>query len=115
MTRKSLLASSVAALALVVTACGAKPDAPDAAAAEETAAEETSLPEIEVSEADLVGNPFRAEWDTPYGVPPFAAIEDAHYMPATKQAILELRAEIDAIVDNPDAPTFENTVVAVHA
>ena len=113
MTRKSLLASSVAALALVVTACGAKPDAPDAAAAEETAAEETSLPEIEVSEADLVGNPFRAEWDTPYGVPPFAAIEDAHYMPATKQAILELRAEIDAIVDNPDAPTFENTVVAL--
>ena len=113
MTRKSLLASSVAALALVVTACGAKPDAPDAAAAEESAAEETSLPEIEVSEADLVGNPFRAEWDTPYGVPPFAAIEDAHYMPATKQAILELRAEIDAIVDNPDAPTFENTVVAL--
>lgn len=113
MTRKSLLASSVAALALVVTACGAKPDAPDAAAAEETAAEETSLPEIEVSEADLVGNPFRAEWDTPYGVPPFAEIEDAHYMPATKQAILELRAEIDAIVDNPDAPTFENTVVAL--
>jgi peptidyl-dipeptidase Dcp len=113
MTRKSLLASSVAALALVVTACGAKPDAPDAAAAEETAAEETSLPEIEVSEADLVGNPFRAEWETPYGVPPFAEIEDAHYMPATKQAILELRAEIDAIVDNPDAPTFENTVVAL--
>lgn len=113
MTRKSLLASSFAALALVVTACGAKPDAPDAAAAEETAAEETSLPEIEVSEADLVGNPFRAEWDTPYGVPPFAEIEDAHYMPATKQAILELRAEIDAIVDNPDAPTFENTVVAL--
>jgi len=113
MTRKSLLASSVAALALVVTACGAKPDAPDAAAAEETAAEETSLPEIEVSEADLVGNPFRAEWDTSYGVPPFAEIEDAHYMPATKQAILELRAEIDAIVDNPDAPTFENTVVAL--
>ena len=113
MTRKSLLASSVAALALVVTACGAKPDAPDAAAAEESAAEETSLPEIEVSEADLVGNPFRAEWDTPYGVPPFAEIEDAHYMPATKQAILELRAEIDAIVDNPDAPTFENTVVAL--
>ncbi len=113
MTRKSLLASSVAALALVVTACGAKPDAPDAAAAEETAAEETSLPEIEVSEADLAGNPFRAEWDTPYGVPPFAEIEDAHYMPATKQAILELRAEIDAIVDNPDAPTFENTVVAL--
>jgi peptidyl-dipeptidase Dcp len=113
MTRKSLLASSVAALALVVTACGAKSDAPDAAAAEETAAEETSLPEIEVSEADLAGNPFRAEWDTPYGVPPFAEIEDAHYMPATKQAILELRAEIDAIVDNPDAPTFENTVVTL--
>ncbi|HCX11414.1 MAG TPA: M3 family peptidase, partial [Hyphomonas sp.] len=59
------------------------------------------------------GNPFRQEWTADYGVPPFAEIDDGHYMPATKKAILELRADIDAIVDNPDAPTFENTIVAI--
>ncbi len=69
--------------------------------------------EITVTDAELVGNPFMQEWDTPYGVPPFASIENGHYMPAIKKGILELRAEIDAIVSNPDAPTFENTILAV--
>ena len=81
MTRKSLLVGSAAALALVVTACGEKPDAANAEAAAEAPAEEANLPEISVSDAELEGNPFRQEWDTPYGVPPFAEIEDAHYMP----------------------------------
>ena len=113
MTRKSLLVGSAAALALVVTACGEKPDAANAEAAAEAPAEEANLPEISVSDAELEGNPFRQEWDTPYGVPPFAEIEDAHYMPATKKAILELRADIDAIVSNPEEPDFENTIVGV--
>ncbi|HBH44887.1 MAG: peptidyl-dipeptidase [Hyphomonas sp.] len=113
MTRKSLLVGSAAALALVVTACGEKPDAANAEAAAEAPAEEANLPEISVSDAELEGNPFRQEWDTPYGVPPFAEIEDAHYMPATKKAILELRADIDAIVSNPEEPDFENTIVAL--
>lgn len=69
--------------------------------------------EIAVTDAELAGNPFMAEWDTPYGVPPFASIENEHYMPAIKKGILELRADIDAIVSNPDAPTFENTILAV--
>ena len=113
MTRKSLLVGSAAALALVVTACGEKPDAANAEAAAEAPAEEANLPEISVSDAELEGNPFRQEWDTLYGVPPFAEIEDAHYMPATKKAILELRADIDAIVSNPEEPDFENTIVAL--
>ena len=69
--------------------------------------------EIAVSDAELVGNPFMQDWDTPYGLPPFAAIEDAHYLPATKKGILEKRAEIAAIVNNPEAPTFKNTIVAM--
>ena len=69
--------------------------------------------EIAVSDAELVGNPFMQVWDTPYGLPPFAAIEDAHYLPATKKGILEKRAEIAAIVNNPEAPTFKNTIVAM--
>lgn len=68
---------------------------------------------IAVTDAELAGNPFMAEWDTPYGVPPFAIIENGNYMPAIKKGVLELRAEIDAIVSNSDAPTFENTVLAV--
>jgi len=69
--------------------------------------------EMLVSDAELAGNPFMEEWDTPYGVPPFADIEAAHYMPAMKKGILELRAEIADIVENPDAPTFDNTILAL--
>jgi peptidyl-dipeptidase Dcp len=68
--------------------------------------------EIAVTDAELAGNPFMEEWDTPYGVPPFDAIKDSHYMPAFKKGILEMRADIAAIVDNPEPPTFENTILA---
>ena len=67
---------------------------------------------IVVSDAELSGNPFMMEWDTPFGVPPFSDIENGHYMPAIKKGILELREEIKAITENPAAPTFENTIVA---
>jgi peptidyl-dipeptidase Dcp len=95
-------------LALMLGACGgADQDEASADAAEaETGA-------ISVTEAELEGNPFLQEWDTPYGVPPFAEIENGHYMPAMKKAVLELRADVDAIANNPEAPTFENTIVAM--
>jgi peptidyl-dipeptidase Dcp len=80
---------------------------------EEQAAVSDAADEIAVSDAELAGNPFMAEWDTPYGVPPFADIKDEHYMPAVKKGILEMRAEIAAIVENPDAPTFDNTILAM--
>jgi len=57
-------------------------------------------------------NPFIDGWDTPYGIPPFDEIKISHYMPAIKAGIEEQNAEIQAIIDNPDAPTFENTVAA---
>jgi len=80
---------------------------------EERSVTEVSAEEIAVTEAELAGNPFMDEWDTPYGVPPFADIKAAHYMPAMKKGILELRAEIVDIVENPDAPTFDNTILAL--
>ena len=58
-------------------------------------------------------NPFLQEWDTPYGIPPFDKIKIEHYMPAIKAGIAQQQAEIQAIVDNPDAPTFDNTVAAL--
>lgn len=57
-------------------------------------------------------NPFLQEWDTPYGMPPFDQIQTAHYLPALNSGIEEQNAEIQAIIDNPDAPTFENTIAA---
>ena len=56
-------------------------------------------------------NPFLEEWDTPYGIPPFDKILASDYIPAIKAGIEQQKAEIDAITANPDAPTFENTIV----
>ncbi|MBP5795342.1 MAG: M3 family metallopeptidase [Bacteroidales bacterium] len=58
-------------------------------------------------------NPFMQEWDTPYGIPPFDKIKIEHYMPAIKAGIEQHEAEIQAIIDNPAAPTFEKTVAAL--
>ena len=57
-------------------------------------------------------NPFYSEWDTPYGVPPFDQIQDAHYLPAFKEGMKQQLAEVDAIANNEAAPTFDNTIGA---
>ena len=57
-------------------------------------------------------NIFLQEWDTPYGTAPFSKITIDQYMPAFKAGIEEEKANIKAIIANPDAPTFENTVLA---
>ena len=57
-------------------------------------------------------NPFLTEWDTPYGIPDFTAVEECHYLPAVEAGIAQQQAEIDAIIANPEAPTFENVVAA---
>lgn len=58
-------------------------------------------------------NPLLAEWDTPFGVPPFDQIKNEHYLPAFEQAMTENKAEIDAIVNNNEAATFANTMEAL--
>ncbi len=57
-------------------------------------------------------NPFFAEWGTSYEIPDFGRIKTEHYMPAFVEGMSRQKAEIVAIVDNPEAPTFENTVLA---
>ena len=57
-------------------------------------------------------NPFFAEWDTPYGIPDFTKIQDKHYIPAIEAGIAQQESEIQAIIDNADAPTFANVVEA---
>jgi peptidyl-dipeptidase Dcp len=58
-------------------------------------------------------NPFFSEYNTPFGVPPFNLIENDHFLPAFKEGISQQEAEIDAIVNNPEPATFENTVAAL--
>ena len=57
-------------------------------------------------------NPFLSGWDTPYGIPDFGAVKEKHYIPAFEAGIAQQQAEIDAIIANADAPTFENVVEA---
>ena len=57
-------------------------------------------------------NIFLQEWDTPYGTAPFSKITTDQYMPAFKAGLAEQKANIEAIVKNPDTPTFENTILA---
>ena len=57
-------------------------------------------------------NIFLQEWDTPYGTAPFSQITIDQYVPAFKAGIEEEKANVQAIIDCKDAPTFENTILA---
>lgn len=58
-------------------------------------------------------NPFLSAYNTPFEVPPFEQIKNEHYMPAFEEGIKQQKAEIEAIVNNPESPTFENTILAL--
>lgn len=58
-------------------------------------------------------NPFYAESTLPYHAPPFDRIKDADYQPALEAGMAAQIKEVDAIANNPAAPTFENTLVAL--
>ncbi|MBN2400233.1 MAG: M3 family metallopeptidase [Candidatus Aminicenantes bacterium] len=58
-------------------------------------------------------NPFLTPNQTPFGAPPFDRIQIGHYLPAVQEGIKRQQAEIDAIVANPKAATFKNTIVAL--
>lgn len=57
-------------------------------------------------------NPFMEEFKTPFGVPAFDQIKNEHYLPAFEEGMRQQKAEIQAIVDNAEAPNFENTILA---
>jgi peptidyl-dipeptidase Dcp len=58
-------------------------------------------------------NPFLNKYDTPFEVPPFEQIKASHFMPAYLMGIEEDRKEVNAIINNPKAPTFDNTIKAL--
>ena len=56
-------------------------------------------------------NPFLTDWNTPYGIPPFQEIQADNYIPAIQAGIEQQKKEIEDIVNNQDAPTFDNTIL----
>ncbi|MCW2749940.1 MAG: hypothetical protein JWR83_1050, partial [Aeromicrobium sp.] len=56
-------------------------------------------------------NPFFSPSELPFGLPPFADIEDEHYRPAFDRGFEEHLAEITTVADDTDPATFENTMV----
>ena len=58
-------------------------------------------------------NPFYNEYTNKYGAPPFDKVKIEHYMPAFLDGIKQHQEEIDAIANNPEAPTFDNTIAAL--
>ena len=58
-------------------------------------------------------NPFFEEsWDTPYGAPPFDRIDISHFKPALEEGMVRHKADIEAIVNSAEEPTFENVILA---
>ncbi len=64
------------------------------------------------SDKNNMNNPFFTEWKTPFGTPPFDKIKNEHFMPAYEEGMKQQLAEVEAIVNNKEKPTFENTIAA---
>ncbi|MFD0860080.1 M3 family metallopeptidase [Roseovarius aquimarinus] len=62
-----------------------------------------------------MSNPLLGDWDTPFAIAPFGRIEDKHFGPALETALTLARAEIVAIAEDPEAPSFANTIEALEA
>jgi peptidyl-dipeptidase Dcp len=58
-------------------------------------------------------NPLLAEWNTPYQTPPFQEIKHEHFIPAIDASLKKAREEADQIINSTEAPTFQNTIVAL--
>jgi peptidyl-dipeptidase Dcp len=65
------------------------------------------------AQTSMSENPFFTEYDTPFRTPPFDKIKEEHYLPAFREGIKRQQQEIEAIVNNPEPPTFQNTIEAL--
>ena len=69
----------------------------------------------EIQPSEDSENPFFSDWQSPHGIPDFGRIKDEHFFPAFEAGVEQLGSEIAAIRDNPDPPTFTNTVEALES
>src|SRR5690554_6655242 len=103
--RKSLIAVAIGA-ALTVAACSDK----EATQAVNDTAQTAQTEQAQGAEFNQ-SNPFYAESSLPFHAPDFNAIQFDHYKPALLAGMEQHSKEIEAIANNPEAPTFENTIV----
>ena len=101
---KNRFTLSALALAVGLTACGNQ-----SATQGETGSSENAKTET----AAEAGNPFFKAWGTPFETPDFAKVKEAHYLPAFEEGIAQHKAEVAAIANRGEAPTFDNTIVAL--
>ncbi|KAF1691225.1 M3 family metallopeptidase [Pseudoxanthomonas koreensis] len=101
MKKTGLYLALAAALGLGMTACN-RTESPAAG----SAAEQPAAPSAQ-------DNPFFAESDLPLHYPHFDRIRDEHFAPAFEAGMAEQIKEVEAIAGNPEAPTFENTIIAL--
>ncbi|NOR14272.1 MAG: peptidase M3, partial [Candidatus Aminicenantes bacterium] len=87
-----LMLTLLVTLGLMVAACSKTAEKPEAPAGE---------------------NPFFAEYDTPFQVPPFNIIKPEHFIPAYEKGMEEQKAEIDTLVNSSEEPDFDNTIAAL--
>lgn len=68
---------------------------------------------LTMNDSTEMGNPLLEEWDTPFGVPPFDRIASDDYLPGIRLGMQEQEVEIEAVIANPDAADFANTIEAL--
>jgi len=71
------------------------------------------LPNNMNAQDSKMDNPFFSEYTTPFQTPPFDKIKNEHFLPAFEEGIKIKRAEVESVINNTDAPTFENTIEAL--
>ncbi|WP_461141154.1 M3 family metallopeptidase [Spirosoma pomorum] len=73
----------------------------------------TAIAQSKSAKSKMNQNPFLVPYTTPHQTAPFDKIKNDDYLPAIKDGLAQGRKDVDAIVNNPAKPTFENTVVAL--
>lgn len=106
---KNVFRASASILLLSVVGCGDKTDRDTHSASAEI---QTSENDITAEHTKALDNSLLAEWTGPYGgVPAFDKVTIDDIKPAFDYAMAQSLKEIDAITNNPEAPSFENTIV----
>lgn len=101
----------VIATAMALAACSQQPNG--AASSPATTASTAAASSAAPAATPMTSNPFFSASTLPFQAPPFDKIKDADYQPAIDEGMKQQLAEIEKIANNSDAPTFENTYVAM--
>lgn len=100
--------------ALLLAACGEQGGEPAGGVSEQTEDAIEQAEEVAAEQAEeKTENPFFEVSTLPFGMPHFDRIRDEHFVPAMERGMAEHLDEIETIANNPEAPTFENTIVAM--